>query len=304
MASSPIKADLPGKDLYPEDCYIQTFTLGDAESLSIIQKTADTKQLYELINKRINLSVSSLTLQDLWFILHWQRINSYPSYPINLPWQCPNCEHENHDQLSGSALVIDDLNPQYKHGLEVLLSNGEKLKLRLPLVGDEEVAKKYLKDIKISNPDPKFFKEILLSCMLEPNGTSIDERVKKVQGLSADDQFLIRGFEQYFEYGVKDFAKFTCEGCGEVSKVRFSFDLTTFFPRVSHTPNIRSRILFCETPESTDRESERNGSRESDLHKGTTHTALEGSKAETRSNESQNVNEVKIANLDDIIQDR
>lgn len=296
MLSSSVKVDLPGSALYDE-CYLQTFTLGDAEILPIVQKTGDTKQLYELINSRLNLSVYDLTLQDLWFILHWQRINSYPNYPMNLPWDCPNCSHSNVNELSGSSLVIDDLDPKYKHGITVDLPSIGKTKLRLPLVKDEEVAKRYLRDLRITNPDPKLFKEVLRACLLEPNGGTLDDNLKLVQTkLTADDGFVINGFEQYFEYGVKDFAKFTCQGCGEVSKVRFKFDLTTFFPRVSHSSDIRARILFSETPEPANRESEHNGLGESSLHSEAPLESFKTTEGQAGTNESKT--------LDDVIRDR
>jgi len=291
MTGTPIRVELPGDHLYDE-CYATTFTLGDAEALSIVQKTGDTKQLYEVIDKRLNLSVYELTLQDLWYLLHWQRINSYPKYPLSIPWDCPNCEHSNRHELRGSNLDIKDIDPDYEHGVTVDFPSAGELQVRLPLVGDENTAKAYLRKLRIKDADPALYKQILIACTLEPSGGTLDDRVKLVDSMDADDHIVYKGFEQLLDYGVQRAAKFTCDNCKEESKVKFRFDLTTFFPRVSHTDDIRSRILLRKAP--ANNEDTGGGSREADLHAGDAHEESEGTETEARPSKGTNRGQKKV----------
>ena len=72
-----VKVELPGNWLYPDDCFVQTFSLADASALSLLPKTQDVRKVFDIMDRKINLDVKKLTLQDFWFLLYWQRINSY-----------------------------------------------------------------------------------------------------------------------------------------------------------------------------------------------------------------------------------
>ena len=97
-----VKVELPGDRLYSDDCYVTTFSLADASALSLLPKTQDTRTIFEIMDRRINLDVKKLTLQDFWFLLYWQRINSYLTFPIKLPWKCPHCKTKNQDELTAA----------------------------------------------------------------------------------------------------------------------------------------------------------------------------------------------------------
>ena len=86
MVKQDALVELPGDRLYSEECKIETFTYRDASTVSLLAETQDSQKLFEVIDQRITLDVGDLTLQDFWFIMHWQRINSYSSFPSRVPW--------------------------------------------------------------------------------------------------------------------------------------------------------------------------------------------------------------------------
>lgn len=293
MVADSVLVELPGDRLYPEECRLQTFTFGDASTLSLLPKTQDTRKLFNIVDKRMNFDVKLLTLKDFWFILYWERINSYSSFPVKLPWTCSLCEHKNYDELSGSDLIIDDVDPEYHHGMELDFPDSGPLKLRLKTVGDELNALKYIREKQAKDVDEEFFDALLTAGMLEYNGGTLEERVNKVINMSSDDQFLIRAFENEFDYGVKDYSNFTCEGCKEVVKVRYKFDLTNFFPSIQDQPDVRSRILSSKASVSTTELDRGRGSDEVDLHKGDARKKSKSSTGETKSNESSDASQEK-----------
>lgn len=290
MATEALLVSLPGDRLYPEECRIQTFTYGDASTLSLLPKTQDTTKLFEVIGRRLSIDVKMLTLQDFWFILYWQRINSYSSFPVKLPWTCPHCKTKNIDELTGSKLIINDLDPDYTHGMEVEFPDLGVLKFRLKLVGDELLIKKYLRENDLTDSTPELFDELLTACMLDLNGGSLEERLHLVQNMSAQDQFILKALENEFDYGVKNYADFTCENdkCKEVVKVNYQFDLASFFPSFQDKSDVRSRVLLRKTAKPADREPSRHGSNEIDLYQGSPCEELKGTSGQTESSPISN----------------
>lgn len=312
MSSEPMLVELPGGFLYEDNCRIQPFTYGDASVLSLLSKTNDPESLFNIINKRLNLDVNVLTLQDFWFILYWQRINSYSSFPVKLPWTCNHCEHKNLDEMSGSSLIIEDLSRDYYHGIEVNFPDSGVLKLRLKLIGDEIKLKKYMRKEKIEDTTGEIYETLLTASILEYNGGTLKERYELVKNMSADDQFTLKGVEDYFDYGVKDYSEFTCEECKEVVKVGYELDLTSFFPTIQDKSDVGSRILFSKPSASANRKSTEPGFYEGDVHSKNSHEPSEGLEREKESTTKSNTEKVESPqqfdtenlSLEELIKDR
>lgn len=312
MVAESVLVELPGDKLYPEECRIQTFTYSDAIAISLLRKTQDVRKLFEVLDRRMNLNVQDLTLQDFWFILYWHRINSYSSFPIKLPWTCHHCKTKNYDELRGSDLIIEDLDPEYHHGITLNFNSVGPVKLRLKLVKDEIESERYLRDQGLKDQDFAL-EETLDACMLEPNGGNLSERISLLQEMNSDDHFLLKAFESEFNYGVQKYSKFTCENesCKEVVKVHYEFDLTNFFPSFQDKSDVRSRILSSKTSGTTNRKSSGNGSNEDDLYKRDSYQESETTQRETRSDEvpnkspkvSQEVLEITPEELNRLIRD-
>ena len=292
--------ELPGGFLYPEECRIQPFTYGDASALSLLGRTNDPETLFKIIDKRVNLDVNSLTIQDFWYILYWQRINSYSTFPVKLPWTCNHCEHKNLNEVTGSSLIINDLDNKYYHGIEVDFPDSGVLKVRLKLIGDEIKLKKYMRTEKIEDPTGEIYETLLTACMLEHNGGTLKERYNTVKGMSADDQFTLKGVEDYFEYGVKDYSEFTCENCKEVVKVGYELDLTSFFPSVQDKSSVGSRILFSKASVPADSHFTGNGLDESDVHSKDTHEPSKSPKREEKPTPTKNESEKVVYTQEDL----
>jgi hypothetical protein len=232
---------------------------------------------------------------------------------MRIPWECPECNHQNSDTLKANKLVIEDLDPRYKHGIKFNFpsacnEDGSPLHvpIRLQLVGDELEAESFIRNVLgITKPSPELTQDVILACMLEPMGTSLEDRYNWVTETltSADDAMCLKSFESLFDYGVMNYADFTCANCGEETSVKFKFDLVNFFPTIRDSRDVQSRILFHETSESTDDGVGERGSSEAPVSSKTTR------KRNKKSQKSEGRSEIKDelieeGNIDDIVDGR
>lgn len=283
------RIELPGDRLYSQEPRVQTFTHSDACALSLVSKTQDILKVYEVIDRRLNIDVGELTVKDFWFILHWQRINSYPSFPVRLPWTCRHCGYKNLDHLEGSNLVISDLDYDYTDNLKVEFPCGKELFLRLQKVKDDINARSYIRENNLVATSEEEFEQLLVAGMLENNtDLSFEQRLEIIKKeFTSDDYLFIKSFEAEFDYGVEDYSSFTCEECKEVTKVKYRFDLVKFFPNLLDRSDVRSRILSGKTSESTNSKLVGDGSREDDTYSEVSRKDSERVETEARADESE-----------------
>lgn len=244
--ASASRVTLPGQPLYAEDTYMTLFTLPDVRSLYNISNTQDERQLVGIIDKHTNQDVNALTVHDFNFCMYWHRINSYPRSPMQINWRCPHCVNQNNSNLESSSLVINAVDENYEHGLPVPLpSLDEPVLMRLQLVGDDERARRFLREKhKIAAPDAGQVREAVVACLLSPQYQGdLEAAFKTVTRLTPDDMFMVQTFEETFAYGVESYGKFNCRGCGRESSVNFSFSLTNFFPSDNDRRDLRDQIL-------------------------------------------------------------
>jgi len=302
MSECPIKVELPGNHLYLDDCYLTTFTLNDARSMYSIAKTSDRKELFRVIDSRMSLPVESLTTYDLWYAMHWQRINSYPLHPHVLPWDCPLCDARNSDELTSSALVITDINPEYTHKLSLDFPSIGHHPFRLQVIGDELYVDNYIKSVlQVKEVDRSVYDQLLIAKQLQTDGMSFDEALKISESLTADDAFLISEFESYFSYGVADYSVFNCQNCKEDSHVKYKFNLVTFLPKIHTGLDLRSRIVFGQAPQPTNTDSRGDGSSQSDVPPANGGTKIEAPKRKEGRNESKSE---KVKVIDEVVGNR
>lgn len=282
----PVEAqlvELPGGRLYKDSVYLEPLRHGDIKEIFIIAKNNDERRMVSLLKRRIHgVDIKDVTPQDMWFVMYWQRINSYPSNPMRIKWKCQHCGNITTSPLHSSNLSIKDLDAEYQDGLGLQLPSRERagaspVYLRLNRVGDDTSVRKYYSDNNLF-PDDGDLKEGLMACMLEPTGGSFEERMKLVKTLNADDMFIIQEFENTFDYGVEPFGKFKCSKgeCGEEGNVSFQFTLASFFPPLSDDGSIRTRILPARAPGSAINPDRRPGLFENDVLKRSETSGLQG----------------------------
>jgi hypothetical protein len=269
-----IKVDLPGGRLYPHECYLETFTYSDAKAISLIRTTSDIQRLYEIMNQRCSLDLAHVTLGDFWYMMHWQRVQSYPENKLMIPWTCPHCKTKNRSAFDLSKVELRELEEEYEHDQLITLPSGYETTIRLPVMSDELRAKLLLKSKGFSSPTDEQLEMMMTALTFCTIGEESDDLILKkydeLKGLTADDFFLIQDFYSLYDYGIADTVKFTCsnDDCRKESKVRFSFSLVDFFPDHSNKESVRNRVLLRQKQARSNRIARESGSEENPKDQG------------------------------------
>jgi len=284
-SSTRNRQDLPGQTMYQDDTYFTTFTVGDVKSIYNIAASNDERQLAAIIDKHINRKVNDLTLHDFNFCMYWHRINSYPRSPMRINWNCPHCTQANSSPLENASLVINNVDREYFHGIEVPLPSLENpIGMRLQLVGDDQAARLFLRDKKrLFTPSTGQLREGLMALLISPSYPEIDKAYDAItKEFYPDDLFMIQTFEETFAYGVQEFASFKCKSCGRESSVNFTFNLTSFFPQDHDRRDLRDKILSLRQAKSKPDEPGQSGIRGSGLDDAEIREETDGSRGEKK----------------------
>ena len=248
--------DLPSKgQLYDGKSSVEiTFlTTLDIKRLYNINKGTQTDSIEKLVgSKLLDFKVEDLTISDFWYILYWMRLNSFEKLPLELEWTCDKesktdntklCNTSQKTPITGSSLVILEIDADYKEPAKITLSDGSVLPLRLLRVGDsikiEELTKSRFKG-KITEGDDW----LLRKAAQIDNGKDLYDNYVTVSSMNTEDFFLLDSFEMEFSYGVKNVVNMTCSGCQEVSLIPFQIRLAHFFPSVQRSGFIRDAVRF------------------------------------------------------------
>lgn len=204
-----------------------------------------------------NRSAFDLTPGDFYFLMFWQRVNSFTKNPMVVTAYCDNEKH-NHSVYVGDE-VDDPDNPGEKKIVkmdESTLQNESFLKsttldsvyaekvdtshlaitakylLGVETMRDVVEATEFIQDAKEPLTEEDMFL-IKYAPFLKtgPNQENIVAKMKVVADMDADD---LAELDEYMHlvtrYGVNEFANIRCKGCGASIRVNIPFDALTFLP--------------------------------------------------------------------------
>jgi hypothetical protein len=208
-------------------------------------------------------SAFDLSVSDFYFLMYWQRVNSYSKNPMLITAYCDNTEHNEKVYIGydDDEEVEDPENPGEKKiakvhknldeatlKTEVLMNHTTletkyldpidfaqhpiraKYDLHIETMRDVVEATEYLLDNEVNEEDLFHLKYAVFMRRVKGRG-SIKERMLAVSKIPADE---MEEFDRYIEavtgYGVSEFAVIKCKGCGASSKVKITLDALTFLP--------------------------------------------------------------------------
>jgi len=240
-----LKIELPGHAFYKEEMTGRTLTELEVKKLAALTHGDNIKGIVQLLNDAVSNDLFELYTDDFWYLMWWLRVQTFPSYPIVVPWTC-KCGAENKSDLTADKLKYIDIPEEFNplHA-QVRLSNGELISIRPQKVKDEFDVDAYLKQRMIKDPD-RSIKGVLLDLACLGEGKTIDDLYKsyKAGNFSTEDFFTIQGFKTLYTWGVNKIADFSCYKCKEGVSVEYEVTLTNFFPDILHREYLKQRILF------------------------------------------------------------
>lgn len=240
-----ISLELPSRFMfYPfKDLYATTLRGRHLSKLARARAEKSTRQVVEVISSVLSTTdarfegvplAHMLTIQDYFFILYWQRRNSYTGQTFTHRAPCTNPKHliaVDKGELPFETLRIEErVNTST---LKVTLLDefpdntipGSDMTLRPALMGDIlEWQEHPLHD----NTDWRSDAEVGMYLDID---ATLEERAAIAGDLTADQVLAVRAYERaVVAYGVEETIKVRCKECGASSETRVSFDAHSFLP--------------------------------------------------------------------------
>jgi hypothetical protein len=202
-------------------------------------------------------SAFDLTPGDFYFLMYWQRVNSYSKNPMIITAYCDNEAHNEKVYLGHE--VPDPDNPEKTKLVkldeqtlmnEVMVNNtsldtkyleqldtsdldvAKKFRLDVERMRDIVEVTEYLSDKDGDIPEEELFLLQYTSFLARvPGQETLRERMDIVSQMTPDD---LVGLDEYIkrvtDYGVSEYSIIKCKECGASMRVKISFDALTFLP--------------------------------------------------------------------------
>lgn len=222
--------NLPSNGLlgYPEEIEYRDILVRDEKILS--SATANTFQ--QVINKVLKSLLKDgevfddLSLHDRDYLLLWVWANNYTTIK-EFDVTCQHCSNVDHISVDVTKVDISELSDEYENPFEYTLSNGDSVYLRLLTVKDEQIAEDFTKKNKNYS-----LESVMLALSIDIGKVMmLPQKMKFIEdNINGHDMGMIRGFQEYFNYGIDDKTDNVCESCGEVTTHNIPFSLEFFMP--------------------------------------------------------------------------
>jgi hypothetical protein len=207
-------------------------------------------------------SAFDLSVADFYFMMYWQKVNSYSKNPMLVTSYCDNTEHnekvyigyEEEEQVDNAGedepktIKVHKKLDEATLKTEVLLNSTTletkyldqidfskhpiraKYDLHIETMRDVVEVTEFLMDNEVTEEDLFHIKYAVFVRRREGCKT-IKERMALVAKIPADE---MEEFDRYIEavtaYGVSEFAMIKCKECGASSKVKITLDALMFLP--------------------------------------------------------------------------
>jgi hypothetical protein len=213
------------------------------------------KYTVEAISATLEPGVSAfdLTPSDFYFLMYWQRVNSFTKSPQIISLICDNPEHVRRvmdptvpeaEKLGPDTLQISEflngttLDTTHLEELEFdsLVAGLEQYPLGVETMADIVALEELIQDSvegKAQNDNafnPEYGWLFSKACFLH-RSLPIAKRIKIIEEMSVDDMALLETYiDKVTNYGVAEYGTVKCRGCGASKRVKIAFDALSFLP--------------------------------------------------------------------------
>jgi len=226
---------------------IRPFTLMELKKLFRAHTSSNFKDIVDVIGATIDRNVYDLTVGDFWFLMYWQRINSYKKSPMTVPWTCEANDHV-------LAVELDRLLPEtLKNTVTVNKTTIRVVDFDIQAVADftARIREEYGVDlfpgtirdvvamVKLADkvePDDDWIAKYATNISPD-HGATIQERMKFLENMSQREDinaidfiYEIEQFVKIAEHGVRESITSKCKECDAEREVPLTLDAHSFFP--------------------------------------------------------------------------
>lgn len=252
-----VSISLPSRFNFYTNKEIATRTLLAAHQAKFSRAHKENKYRYtvEAISACLEPGVSAfdLTPGDFYFLMYWQRVQSFSKTPMLITAFCQNEDH-NHSVYIGDETDIEGVLTLVKKDEDTLrneqLVNMTTLDTKYLdnfVMPDLEVTKKFpvhvetmrwvvdstefLQDVDDITEEQLFLLQYAGFLSYGPERQTVLERLAIAGTMTPDDLAeMDKYIEAVTDYGVSEYANLKCKECSASIKVRVPFDALTFLP--------------------------------------------------------------------------
>lgn len=221
---------LPSNGLlgYPAEIEYRDILVRDEKILSAATGATFQKVINKVLKSLLKDGdvMDELTIHDRDYLMLWVWANNYTTTK-EFEVTCPVCTHEQHLVVDVTKVDITELSDEYENPFEYELKGGKNVHLRLLTVKDEQIATDFSNKNKAHS-----LESVLLALSIDVGHVMmLPQKLKWIEdNINGHDMGMIRGFLEYFKYGIDDEVETVCDSCGEVTKHTIPFSLEFFMP--------------------------------------------------------------------------
>lgn len=241
-----VTAIVPSKgSVYPEGVItVRPFTVFEVQKIHRGLEEKAIRYEIDALGACINIDAYNLTLGDFYWLMYWERVNSYKRSPFNVTYRCSARDHvekvvngeleestlENQISYTASELKEVPLDEANANAFAEAFHCEYGLYLDLPRIGDliEE------DEEKVDNGE-KWFNRYAAVINRQRYGAKLKERrtfIKKWLRENSDPDIL-EEFEEWFkiiEHGVQEKIPVKCKECGVIDNAEVVITPLAFLP--------------------------------------------------------------------------
>jgi len=167
-----------------------------------------------------------MSIYDRDYLMLWIWANNYTTTK-EFEVTCPVCDNVDHISVDVTKVDVSELSEEIKVPHPFKLKDGKVINLKLLSVEDEQIANDFVKSNKKES-----LESVLLALVMDVGKVMpLPQKLRWIEdNICGKDMGLIRGFQDYFKYGVDDKEEHTCEACGEVTQHHIPFSIEFFMP--------------------------------------------------------------------------
>ncbi len=242
-----ISAVLPSRCIaYVEKAVaVRTFTAFEIQKIQRGVAEQALRHEVDAMSACLNMSAYLLTFGDFYWLMYWQRLNSYKKTPVQVQFRCTNADHvnrvvsqeldektlDNVHAVSSTELVETPVDPDRINRFAEAFYTEYGLYLDLPRIGDlvEEE-----EDTKAS-ADDKWFNRYAALISRQHYGATLKLRCGYIKGWlkqhpEPDTLAELDQWAALIEHGVQEKIEVRCKECGAVEQVELSITPLSFLP--------------------------------------------------------------------------
>ena len=189
--------DLPSRYMNYDfkEMHARTLKPREISTLFYSAQNEDMTVLIDVLRHTVDDNFDKLSVPDFYYVMYWQRLNSYKNNSIEFPWKSKYGSDEKY------VLTWDNIKIDYLKVAPEVLQTYTDIGIREPTVAD-------LMSIERNrNTIPDNDKWLYSRAQYITEGTTIDEKLNFLDDMGVEFLEKIREFTDLLDYGVKQETK-------------------------------------------------------------------------------------------------